>query len=243
MQSHNKRVSPRRQPKLRHLAGAAVGAMGVLLAGCAGTAESAAPTTTTKTPPPRPVAVSALDGLLVPASDINTTMGASAMQVTWSGSRLINSGSKVDEPECVSAISAGQRPLYDGNGWIASRGQNLNDEPRDHNVGEFVVSFPTAEAAKAFVAHAERQWSACAGRQVTSSKPDGRKVVWMLGEVSATDGYLTMSNVVEGGDGWAAQRVLTVRNNVVIDISVAGYSVTNQAVDIARDIAAKVSEA
>jgi hypothetical protein len=47
--------------------------------------------------------------------------------------------------------------------------------------------------------------------------------------------------VQEGGDGWACQRALSVRNNIAIDVVTCSYNQSGSpAIDVAARIAAKV---
>lgn len=242
MNQNNNRAVRSRRPKLRYLAGLGA-AIATLLVGCTDTTEPAQPAgsvAATTQAPLAPVEVAALEGLLVPVGEVNTIVGANALQVAWSGSGLNDHTSKYDVPECVSALSVGHRPLFDGSGWIAARGQRVEDDPLKHGGSQRVISFATQKAADAFMATAEQQWSACAGRRVVKTRNDGTPATWMLGELSNVNGYLTMTNVLEGGDGWTAQRVLTARNNVVIDVGLFSYDGSDEASRIAGDIAAKI---
>jgi hypothetical protein len=61
--------------------------------------------------------------------------------------------------------------------------------------------------------------------------------------MSVQNGMLTISATQVDLPTWTIQRALTVRNNVVIDVKAMSYSPSSQlAVDIARQIAAKVPE-
>ena len=228
----------------------AVAVIPVLVCGCGGggTTESADRTPASAetrasgvVPTSLPtVGVSALDGILLSLGDINSAMGATAMTVARSSSKLGDARDAFDVPECVSAITPGQRTLYDGAGWVAARLRKDRDDPFKHEVIQVVVSFVTSEAATAFVAHAEKNLAACVGRRVALVKSG---TVYMPGQVSNTDGFLTTLSIVEGGDGWTTQRALTARNNIVIDVAASGYGVREQATRIAADAAARVAAA
>ncbi len=88
-----------------------------------------------------------------------------------------------------------------------------------------------------------QSWNSCSKRRfsdVAQGQPD---TVWTVAEVNNDNGTLSTSQVQEGGDGWACQRALTVRNNIAIDIVTCAYSQSGSvAIDIATHIAAKVAK-
>jgi hypothetical protein len=59
-----------------------------------------------------------------------------------------------------------------------------------------------------------------------------------LGELVATDTALTITQTLGGGDGFACQRAMGVRNNVIIDTLWCGFDTTNQAGEVVAKIAA-----
>jgi hypothetical protein len=64
--------------------------------------------------------------------------------------------------------------------------------------------------------------------------------VWTVGPIANTNGTLSTTRTLEGGNGWACQRALTVRNNVAIDVAACSANPADAAVNIADQIAAKV---
>lgn len=63
-----------------------------------------------------------------------------------------------------------------------------------------------------------------------------------MGDTHKVGGTLSTSKVQEASNGWACQRALTVRNNVVVDVATCGsFLPGGAAVDLADQIAAKVA--
>ena len=224
---------------------AAVGVV-VLLAGCDGkadsAAESAAPTPTTTTPPPKPVGVQELDGLLLTADGFNELMGASDMEVSDTGSNLIEY-SNMEPEDCLSLDDVVQRHLYEGSGWIAARWVAAREDadPWQHFLRQAVVNFPATGNARQLFDEAVKQWSACAGEGAyTWTRKNGTTVYWTVDPVNNADGMLTNSRLMEGGEGWGCQRALTVKNNVVVDVVACMVDARNQGELIAQEIATKI---
>lgn len=210
---------------------------------CASRSDTSTPSaTSTSAEPLQTVAVSALKDLLLDAEAINSIMGSSSMTESWSGSKLSDDTENTDAPDCIGAKTAGQKKDYEGHGWVAARGSRLeeNDELR-HYVSENVVSFNSAEDAKGFYDAQAQIWADCAGTLISFDDQNDRRRSYTLGEPNDADGFLTMSNYLEGGDGWGCQRVIMVENNVAADISACSYDIGDQGLDIAREIKGKVA--
>jgi PknH-like extracellular domain len=197
--------------------------------------------------PQNPVAVAALDGLLLDAGQINTALNATSMQVGFSAKGMWDWSSSISDKDCLPLDGPAQDNVYAGSGWTAIRGQRLDDsvddsKTRNHYAIQAVVAYPSARDANAFYDSSAQSWSACANRRF-SDLPEGKPpVVWTVAGITKVSGTLSTSEVQEGGDGWSCQRALTVRNNVAIDVlACAAPLAAGPAVDIAEQIAAKVA--
>lgn len=195
-----------------------------------------------------PVAVSALDGLLLDASQINAALSAKSMKVWFSGKVMWDWSTSVSDTNCLAIDGPAQDKVYANTGWTAIRGQRLDDsvddsKRRKHYAIQAVVVFPSARDASAFYDSSTQTWPACSNRRfsdLNAGKPD---TVWTVSGTTNNNGMLTTSQVQEGGDGWTCQRALTVRNNVAIDIVTCSYSQSGAvAVGVAQQIAAKVAK-
>jgi len=63
-----------------------------------------------------------------------------------------------------------------------------------------------------------------------------------VGPIANTNGTLSTTDTLKGGNGWACQRALTVSNNIAIDVAACPNNPGNTAVNIAHQIAAKVAK-
>jgi hypothetical protein len=215
----------------------------VLIAGCSligGKATS--PTTTTTSRPP--VAVGALDELLLSPTDVNTAMGAGGMSVKQTDSKMYDDSSHIPDAACRNSSPA-DTAVYAGSGWTAVRVQYLHDvgDNYTHEAEQAVVSFPSANEASAFYNSSASRWNDCANRQYHVVKASWPDEIWSVGPISNSNGLLSTTRTREDANGWSCQRVLTASNNVVIDVVACGsMNPTDAATSIARQIAAKVAK-
>jgi serine/threonine kinase PknH len=193
--------------------------------------------------PASPVAVAALDGLLLSPDQINTAMGATAMTVTQSVTTPWDDSAVASDKACLPMLPAEEK-VYTGSGWTAMRGQGLH-EPGDgsqaaHIVDQAVVLFSSAHGAAAFFTASTQSWQACSNRPFSFTQAGKPDVVWTVGPISNINGTLSTSRTQEGANGWACQRALTVANNVAVDVMACSDSQSDSAVNIAHQIAAEV---
>ena len=195
-----------------------------------------------------PVSVSDLDGLLLRPDRVNTSLNAGAMKVWFSATDMWDWSAGVSDNNCLAVDGPAQDRVYAGTGWIAMRGQRLDDSDdgsrnRNHYAIQAVVAYPTAREAKTMYDSSVRSWAACANRQFSDTPRDQTGTVWTVADTHQVGGTLSTSEVQEGARGWSCQRALTVRNNVAIDTVTCAYFLTGgSAVDIAQQIAAKVPQ-
>jgi hypothetical protein len=196
----------------------------------------------------QPVAVSALDGLLLDVGQIDSALGATSMKVWFSAKAMWDWSSSVSDKNCLAVDGPAQDEVYANTGWTAMRGQRLDDsvddsKKRKNYAIQAVVAFPSAHDANAFYDSSAQSWSACSKRRYSDVNPNQPDTVWTVTDISKDNGLLSASQIQEGGDGWTCQRALTVRNNVAIDIVTCTYSQSGlPAVDIAQQIAAKIPQ-
>jgi PknH-like extracellular domain len=194
-----------------------------------------------------PVAVSALDGLLLEPAQVNSALGATAMKVWYEAKGMWDWSPSVADINCLAIDGPAQDRVYANTGWTGIRGKRLDDSPDDtkkrtHYAIEAVVAYPSAHDAAAFYDSSKQNWSACSKRRYTDVTPGKPDTIWTVADISNDNGTLSTSQVQEGGDGWSCQRALTVRNNVAIDIVGCSYSFSGTPViDMATQIAAKVA--
>jgi hypothetical protein len=220
----------------------------ILAAGCSSTGGHAATTPTTVPL----VAEPALSGLLLSAAEVNTAVGGTDLSVTGDATDMVDHGASVSRHECLAIFSPGEANAYARSGWTAFREQNLADPGRTRWAVQSVVLFPTAEQAAAFFTASSTNWRKCDGSFVNILS--GGREVWSVGPISEANGVLSTDTKMhlevydnpktQENGGSTGQRVLTVRNNVVIDVAATSAAPNDSAaVKIAEQIAAKVPKA
>ena len=232
----------------QRVAALVLAAVSALAVGCDATVSGkAVPAAKSGPLPQTPVAVAALDGLLLDARQVNDALNATSMKVWFSATAMWDWSSTISDKDCLPLDGPAQDRVYAGTGWTAMRGQRLDDsvddsKNRNHYAIQAVVGYPSAHDANAFYDSSVQSWSACATRRF-SDLPEGKPaVVWTVAGVNKVSGTLSTSEAQEGGAGWSCQRALTVRNNVAIDVlTCASPLAGGSAVDIAEQIAAKVA--
>jgi hypothetical protein len=205
---------------------------------------AASPPTTTSAQPLALVPVNALPGLLLDPATINDIEGATAIVLQPDPNpNYPYTGGQTNHPECEGLAHPAVKTALRGTGWVALQGQYLREPGGDwkHAVTEAVVSFPSAEAAAGFAAKQAEDWARCTGTSLTMTNTNAGPATWSVGTVMSRDGVLTVVLTQEGAEGWACQRAMTARNNVVVDTRSCGFNTIDQATRIAMRIADRVS--
>jgi PknH-like extracellular domain len=234
---------------MHHRVAVALAGLCILVAGCSANSNRATPTTTPSTSVP-PVAQAALDGLLLSASQINAAMGATELSVADDTKRMEDVSAMVSRPECLPVYSPAETNAYANSGWTGVHRQFLGEPSHSHVAEQTVVLFPTAQQASAFFTASAQRWLACSNGSFTHTMSGGREV-WAVGPISNNNGVLSTAARISleiydrpaarGGGRLTAQRALTVRNNVLIDVLTDSPAANDPAaVNIAAQIAAEV---
>ena len=218
------------------IAALALAATGLLVAGCSSANHGISASTTSTTAPP--VAVNALEGLLLSPAQINTAMGATGMTASGTYTTMGEFSADVSDKACLPMHNNADAAVYAGSAWSALVSSSLREpsDTYDHFVSQAVVLFPSGHDAGAFFTASAQSWPACSNRRY-SVKPDEG---WTVGQVSNTNGTLSATQTEEGHNGWNCQRALTVANNVAIDVSACSDIPSDVAINIAHQIAANV---
>ncbi|MCV7064603.1 sensor domain-containing protein [Mycolicibacterium houstonense] len=218
---------------------AAVCALG---AGCGNSTEQAAETTSAKPMitsfPPEPLRQKTLPRLLLTPEQINAAMAAKGMEVTATDSRMSDDSATMSPRECLAVDGAAQAPVYADSGFTDEQEMSLREPDAFlHYAKQAVVRFADAQQAKAFFDSSVRQWPEC--KQYTHTQSG---TLWQVGPISVKDGVLstiaTQSNAQAGG--WACGRALSANNNVVIDVNTCSANPADSAVNIVKQISARV---
>jgi len=243
-------------------AAVAIAAAGFLVAACGGDkdnspASSSGAAATSAATSKAPVAQAALANLMLTPAELDAVMGTTGMATKTKYEKLGENTNNRWPAECLYAYNPGLTPVYANSGSTAAVGRE--DSPTtptpgangfDPEADQWLVLFPSATEAKAFFEASAKAWQACADRQINLPADEkGPELNWKLGPTANTNGVLSITvsislNDPSGTSGGTCQRALTVRNNVVIDVSGCGPKDPGDAgVKIATQIADKVDKA
>ncbi|HTY32898.1 sensor domain-containing protein [Mycobacterium sp.] len=194
--------------------------------------------------PPR-VLNTRLDHLLLSAGDVDAVGQTTNMALRRPIVEMSHSEDQVSDRNCLDAYSPVEAAVYGAGTWVALEGQFLDNArsraaQRKHALLQAVVRFGDADLAQRFFSQAKPRWSACANRPLTVTQPGDDPVKWTLGQLVATDSTLSLVQTLDGGHGFACQRAVGVRNNIIIDALWCGFDTANQAGDVVSKIASAV---
>ena len=213
---------------------------GVLMAMLIGAAPLGACETRVNHADPPPT-VDQLAGMLADESAINAIMGTTALRVYYTYRALPGwpAGDVYSRPECMPQIANAMEAGYRGSPYGQVRGARLADNrPGDaRSIDEAVVAFDSAAAAHAFVAATVRSWRACAEAVLTITSANRPPERWSMRTPRVANGV----QVVEADDpdstsGWRTSHAMRAADNVVIDVRVTDYGVSDQAVRVVNAI-------
>ncbi|SPM42154.1 serine/threonine-protein kinase [Mycobacterium numidiamassiliense] len=187
---------------------------------------------------PAPAPSTPLDSVLLGAPEVSTIMGVPSMDI-GNQSQDMAPEWQLSNPNCLNAFYPTQGPAYAGSGFTGVRGQLLHTGG-DYRVYEAAVSFPTADAANAFVAASANNWKACAGSAVTVTASGGTGH-WNFGTPSGAAPKITLQRTRKDGTS-QCQRVLSAVSGVVLDVVACAPVVQSQGVQIADQMANNVKQ-
>ncbi|MGA8548364.1 MAG: sensor domain-containing protein, partial [Mycobacterium sp.] len=193
------------------------------------------PSSAPASPPP-----SDLGAILPGAADLATTLGVATLEPTTQTSVMLTSPNMPLNGTCLGAFEPIQAAAYQGSGFTAVQGQGFRSTEPQKRVLEAAVGFPTPQSAHEFVRTSAGSWSACGGQTVTVN--DGNQTTpWTFADLNGAPPRLVQRRTQAIADGRACQRVLSAVSHVVIDVVACGTNITNEAAQIADQMAAKVT--
>lgn len=173
-----------------------------------------------------------LDDVLLTIGELNDIVGSTRMEVTLEMDEMSDHSGEVFDPDCLGAIYGAEEMVYAGTGWTAVRDQVARepDDDNDHWVEQAVVLYPSAADARDFFDSSAADWQDCAYGTITVGDGDYE---WDLEGVDISDTMVTQSASQEGADGWACQHALSLVSNLTVETWACGYSISDEAEQIA----------
>lgn len=213
-------------------------ALGIAVAGCSGQGGASTP--------PRPVADSSLDGLLLGTGDVDAIMGTDSMRPHQTATVMGDHKNLLPNLNCLGVWQVNEAPIYDPSYWKAVRQQMLrtpDTDQWDSLVVQSVVSYRTADGPQLFLADSADRWSKCTNHNVNIRLNDQKLPAWKSGDLTKTDSRLAMAYTRGVGDQTrSCQHVLQAAANIIIEVAACGPQTATftKAADIATRIEAKM---
>lgn len=187
-------------------------------------------------PPPPVVDAAALPGLLLPADVINQRMDTTGMTADPPLAELLKGS--VTPAHCTGAWGPAYQATYGGSDYTGVAVQGFFQAPIQ--MVQAVVSFPDADAAKAFYDQQVIDWNACKSTHIRFEFNGVTEAD--LGVPSVTAGVMTLSLIPTTARtaGQQCERDLALRSNVIVDVRACSPTVGSAGLSIASAIAEKV---
>ncbi|WP_142386924.1 sensor domain-containing protein [Mycobacterium hubeiense] len=200
--------------------------------------SAAQPTTTAGPPPPPAVSMRVLPALLLPPDGAAHTIRATLLvgaagppdaDKEWEKDKVfttLTATPPIADQDCIGLSAPAEQSAYDGTGFEDLARQTLATPAGDKTYIQAVIGYADARDAANYVAGAKDAWQRCTNRTVDFSPADNPDAgqVFDVGELTDTDGIVTVSRTSSSGDGWTCLHAKAPRNNIVIDIQTCGHN-------------------
>jgi len=202
--------------------------------------SSPAPTTSVAAPPPAALVDPAdLQSYLAKPDELSKRFGGADMQPVALGKQPV-SDIDVDPYKCSGAAVPGISQAWGGSGFTGFVNQVVNDSAGAHKFVQTLGTFPTAEAANAFVSSQLSRWKDCAFTNLTITI-GGKGDKASTGAAFSTDGMNTIVLTPPTPGSRQCERAMTSSGNVVIDVRACAVDVGTAGSATARDISQKIA--
>jgi hypothetical protein len=219
------------------------------------TATTAAAAKPSSSAPPEPSVTDAgLQTLVLTPEEVADALKAPGMFVnkTWTQPHGPLPGDSFDPPECTAAVFNGLTDAYRDSGYHAIYGLDLGQHASSFPLGvsEFVATFQNGDAAKKFAAGAVDLMRGCAGKQLNYAHPGTTGVYTVGNPVESGDVTMvrsTLDSVLQNGHSTdvkrlnaSAMRAVAAKANVVVDVTVIGRNLGDDATTIVSRILGRI---
>jgi hypothetical protein len=180
-------------------------------------------------------------GVLLSVADVNTIMNATDMELMDSADDMADHRSDISDPQCLGALYNAEESVYEDTGWTDVADQVITepDDDSSHWVEQTAVRFPSADRAAAFVKSSANQWEDCIGKSVVVD--DGEyEFNWIFEGISIDNGTISQKARQTDSDGWACDHAMAAAADVVVEASVCGPELQDEAVAVVGKLVGNV---
>lgn len=183
--------------------------------------------------------IARLNSILPNAGQINAIMGSSTLQLAATTKRMDNTPYTLSNTDCLGSLYSLMEPVYAGSGYMALMAQAWQEPGGGEQLIYLgAVAYPSAAKAAAFLAASAQKWQTCAGTTVIQNQDNGPSLAWSMGTVGGDPPNIAQLDTPK--DHVPCQQALSAVRNVVLDVSVCGPHVSDEAKRLADAMAANV---
>jgi len=229
--------------RFRPGAALAVLAVSACVCGCATTVDGSA----VRAEVPSPQVQSLLDArdldrILLGDDELNEFMSSTQIEITKDLHRTTDDSASVSEPACLGAVYTAEEPIYKDTGYTAVH-TRLAREPDEYGftVEQTGVILPSVEAAEKFVDDSAQAWSDCAAMEL--SVTDGQEWHdWDLQDVVRDRGIVSQPSKWAESTGWHCQHSIAAAGNAIVEATVCGVRIRDDAKSMVLEMIAKAAD-
>jgi hypothetical protein len=191
-------------------------ALSVVLAGCGGGAASGA------SAPAKSVPDTVLTASLLTADELNAVMGTSGMTPHTPVSQMDDNRNLLPNLNCLGVWQVNQSSIYESSHWKSVRQQLVRVPDNDQwnfLVVQSIVSYRTADGARAFLSESADRWSKCTNHTLNIQLNGQALPKWVSGDLTKSDNQLAMPYTRGAGDQTrSCQHSLSLVANLILDV-------------------------
>jgi hypothetical protein len=177
--------------------------------------------TTTTSPVPRTVDVSALESALLTREQVAALVGGANLAPVMTITNTSDASSIIDDRTCVGVGSVADASVYSGSGWVAMRGsQFTTPNIVQADVTQVVTSFTTPADAASLLQSARQIWQGCANRRYGFHSSNGNHSYLDTGPLSGSGSRIEVLLRQEEDPRWACTHAMAVQNATVTEVRV-----------------------
>jgi hypothetical protein len=181
---------------------------------------------------------SSLDQIMLPVGDVSSIVGGTGLQITSSSQDLADSSDIVNKMDCLGAVFAAEKKVYEDSSWKAARDQIIREpgDDKKHWVEQTVVLFPSGQQAADFFRNSRDEWKTCANSSVTT-RGDDSSYDWRFGQVAEpSETMFSVGMAQQNSDGRACQHAMGAVSNIIIEGVACGHGVGSEGQQIVQGI-------
>lgn len=183
-----------------------------------------------------------LEPILLDVEELNEILDSDEVEITHDLYETTDDSDDVSDPYCLGAVFTAEEPIYSDTGYSAVL-TRLGSEPDEYGftIELTGVIMGSQADAEAFVDDSADTWSDCSADVV--SLTDGADWFdWQLEDVKRDGGIVSQPSALADGGAWECQHSIAAVSNAVVEASVCGVRVRDEAKTMVTEMIARAGE-